>query len=387
MSSDEEVENFPRRNDEGFWQKSEEKMVPVSASDLERHKYCPKSFELAREGNTGVGEALESGVEKHKEIHERVSDYAENRLQYNRSNVIWTWWFTVIIAFLLDAILLDLIDDVNISTNDAARFLSIWALMVLIAGIVLVYLPWRSFIGTNKPTEDKVIIEIFESTWESNNFVGGWFEAGKLEATFLMSAIVMGIHAIGLVFASDRNQAIFILILTAMVWTLIASWQLQRTLIDFAKFETSRNDLGFEGDIDIAYSDDEESSDLLKDESIGLRGRPDQIVIVDGEFIPVEQKTGRVPKKPYDSHKMQLMAYLHLVSISTNRDIPYGVLRYGDDTIFRIEWDEQAKQSLFDEIKEIQRLLVEGGAKRNHEREGKCLNCSRRYACDQSLIE
>ena len=105
-------------------------------------------------------------------------------------------------------------------------------------------------------------------------------------------------------FCSDRNQAIFILILTAMVWTLIASWQLQRTLIDFAKFETSRNDLGFEEDIDIAYSDDEESSDLLKDESIGLRGRPDQIVIVDGEFIPVEQKTGRVPHKPYDSHKM-----------------------------------------------------------------------------------
>ena len=118
--------------------------------------------------------------------------------QYNRSNVIWTWWFTVIIAFLLDAILLDLIDDVNISTNDAARFLSIWALMVLIAGIVLVYLPWRSFIGTKKPTEDKVIIEIFESTWENNNFVGGWFEAGKLEATFLMSAIVMGFTQLGL---------------------------------------------------------------------------------------------------------------------------------------------------------------------------------------------
>ena len=90
----------------------------------------------------------------------------------------------------------------------------------------------------------------------------------KVEATFLMSAIVMGFNK-GL-FLFDRNQAIFILILTAMVWTLIASWQLQRTLIDFAKFETSRNDLGFEEDIDIAYSDDEESSDSLKDESIGL---------------------------------------------------------------------------------------------------------------------
>ena len=76
-----------------------------------------------------------------------------------------------------------------------------------------------------------------------------------------------------------------------------------------------------------------------------------------------------MPHKPYDSHKMQLLAYLHLVSISTNREIPYGVLRYGDDTIFRIEWDEKTKQSLFDEIKEIQRLLVEGGAKRTRTKE------------------
>ena len=36
-------------------------------------------------------------------------------------------------------------------------------------------------------------------------------------------------------------------------------------------------------------------------------------------------------------------------------------------------------------IKEIQRLMVEGGAQRNHERKGKCTNCSRRSKCPQSL--
>ena len=72
MTSDEGSEKLPSQNEEGFWKRDTEKMVSVSASDLERHKYCPKSFELAREGNTGVGEALESGVEKHKEIHQRV---------------------------------------------------------------------------------------------------------------------------------------------------------------------------------------------------------------------------------------------------------------------------------------------------------------------------
>lgn len=387
MTSDEGGEKLPSQNEEGFWMRNAEKMVSVSASDLERHKYCPKSFELAREGNTGVGEALESGVEKHKEIHQRVSKYAENRLQYNRSTAIWTWWFTVIIAFILDAILLDLIDDVNISTNDAAEFLSVWALVILIIGVLLVYLPWRKLIGWETPEEDVTVIEMFENTWESKNFAGGWFEAGKIEAIMLMSAILLGLHAIGLIFASDRSQAIFILILTAMIWTLLASWQLQKTLIDFGNFESSKEELGIQDDIEIAYSDDEESSDLLKDETIGLRGRPDQIVIVDGEFIPVEQKTGKIPNKPYDSHKMQLMAYLHLVSVNTKRKIPYGVLRYGDDTIFRIEWNEESKSELFKEIKEVQRLLVNGGAMRNHERKGKCMNCSRKYACDQSLAD
>ena len=37
-------------------------------------------------------------------------------------------------------------------------------------------------------------------------------------------------------------------------------------------------------------------------------------------------------------------------------------------------------------IQEIQRLMVEGGAKRNHERVGKCRNCSRRKMCPQSLV-
>ena len=33
----------------------------VSASDIERHVYCPLSWELAKQGNTGQGEAVEFG--------------------------------------------------------------------------------------------------------------------------------------------------------------------------------------------------------------------------------------------------------------------------------------------------------------------------------------
>jgi hypothetical protein len=36
-------------------------------------------------------------------------------------------------------------------------------------------------------------------------------------------------------------------------------------------------------------------------------------------------------------------------------------------------------------LKEIQRLMVEGGAKRDHDRPGKCRNCSRRHRCPEAL--
>ena len=108
--------------------------------------------------------------------------------------------------------------------------------------------------------------------------------------------------------------------------------------------------------------------------------------IIDGEFIPVEQKTGKVPKRPHASHRMQILAYLHLVEVSTKKPSPYGVLRYGKENLHQIEWDSSARKDLFSAISEVQRLMVEGGARRNHERPGKCENCSRRYACSESLV-
>ena len=143
---------------------------------------------------------------------------------------------------------------------------------------------------------------------------------------------------------------------------------------------------GLDEGTELVYSDDDTSSGLLRDEKTGLRGRPDQIVIIDGEFIPVEQKTGRVPKKPHQSHRLQLLAYISLVETNTKKSPPYGVLKYGEEDAHQVFWDEHAKDLLFTSIKEIQKLMTVGGAKRNHQREGKCKNCSRRHACDQSLF-
>ena len=136
---------------------------------------------------------------------------------------------------------------------------------------------------------------------------------------------------------------------------------------------------------EVSYSDDETTAQLLVDDETGLRGRPDQIVIIDSQFIPVEQKTGKVPKRPHDSHRMQALAYARLVEKTTGRAPPYALLRYGPDNLHQLIWDDEAKKELDERIHQVQTAMATGGAKRNHERPGKCQNCSRRHACSQRL--
>ena len=376
----------------GYYLDNTESPLPVSASDLERFMYCPLSWKLAKEGASGKGDAVEGGVEKHKEINDKMNDFQEALIRMRRSLLVWSWWFGIIIAFTIDAFAFLYIDDVVNSPIEFAKILSMWSVSCLIASILSIALPWRNWLGFERTmNEVREIKKRFESlglepTWSPIGFLGGWFSAGKTEAGLLLATIVIGVHSIALVAAEDRSQAGFLLIVIAFIWTFLATWQLQHSLRAENQMIASREKVGLEEGTELLYSDDDESSDLLMDNVSGLRGRPDQIVIIDGEFIPVEQKTGKVPKKPHQSHRLQLLAYISLVESSTTKSPPYGVLRYGNEDIHQVYWDEHAKEDLRESIIEVQRLMVEGGAQRNHDREGKCRSCRRRYACSESLV-
>jgi len=378
-------------SDDGFWRDEAGKSLHVSASDLERHSYCPLSWSLAREGNTGRGEAIVAGREKHAEIHGKISNYQHKQNELRRALVIWSWWFAIVIIFISDALIFLNITDSR-SPVDIAKYLTILALIWLGLGLFAVYLPWREWLNlpitrSNEYDEVKNLDDnIIPPTFQPYGFIGGWGQGGRVEAGLLIGATIFGLHAIGLIWAEDKQQAGFILISMAMFWTLLASWQLQKALLADNALEVARIEAGIKNDVEVTYSDDDSTAGLLTDELSGLRGRPDQIVIVDGEFVPVEQKTGKIPKMPHKSHKMQLLAYLHLVESTTGRTPPYGVLRYGSENLHSIEWDSENKHLLFSAVKEIQRLMTEGGAERNHNRKGKCESCSRRYACDSRLV-
>ena len=378
-------------SDDGFWRDQSGKPLHVSASDLERHAYCPLSWSLARDGKTGRGKAIDKGRIKHAEIHQKVENFKLKQNDLRRALIIWSWWFTIVVMFVTDAIIFTNISD-DRTPIDISRYLSILSVVWLIAALLAIYLPWRKWI--NLPIEKSPELQDLKNldevaiprTLQPYGFIGGWRQGGRVEAGLLMGATIFGLHAIGLMWAEDKEQAGFILVTVAMIWTLLASWQLQRALLADNALEVARINAGLDENTDVAYSDDEATAGLLVDDLSGLRGRPDQIVIVDGEFIPVEQKTGKIPEKPHKSHKMQLLAYLHLVESTTGRKPPYGVLKYGSENLHTIDWNDENEHQLFSAVKEVQRLMVQGGAERNHNRKGKCESCSRRYACDSSLV-
>ena len=388
--------DLPRPNARGIWIDADGHPLPVSASDLERHTYCPLSWKLAREGVSGEGEELDRGINRHQKIHEAIQDYHIADLKARREMIIWTWWFAVVVTLSVDAAAFffvgeGVVDEQN--TTRLSRYLALLALVWLLLAILLLVLPWRRLIGrpfglAQPPKFDEFDLRAdeLEDLKLQVPPTGGWMEAGRTEVWLMLGSVTIALHAFALFNARERTVATFVLFVLALAWTFIAAWRLHRGLLATFEAESARKASGMKGMGALAYSDDQKESGLLVDETTGLRGRPDQVVIIDGQYIPVEQKTGKVPIEPHPSHKVQLLAYLQLVSATTNSRPSYGILRYIDDSLFQIPWTEDEEHLLLERICEVQRLMVEGGAQRDHDRPGKCRNCSRRHSCSDSLV-
>ena len=384
------------RREDGYWENLQGMVLPVSASDLERHTYCPVSWQLSKAGVSGEGDALEQGMLSHDRIHKKMVDFKRSETRASRDVVVWSWWITVVCALSADSAAFFFVNEGTIPEEfiqDIGRYLIILAGVWLVLAIALISLPWRRWLGrpfglAQPPTiegtglQEEEMISPFDIGTET-----GIGKGGKTEVRLLLASIAVALHGLAIYWAENRSVLTFSLIVITLAWLLFSAWQLHRVLISGRDVLDAKEEAGLSKTEVLAYSDDSgESAALLMDDEIGLRGRPDQIVKIDNKFIPVEQKTGKVPIEPHDSHRMQLLAYLHLVSETTGTVPNYGILRYGGDSLFTVAWDDSSKSELHSSIQEIQRLMVEGGAKRNHERIGKCRNCSRRSKCPQSLV-
>lgn len=174
-----------------------------------------------------------------------------------------------------------------------------------------------------------------------------------------------------------------ILIVFALVWLLASSFFLFRLLKALDIIERLRKIHGIpEGSI--TYTERDSDEPLYSDKYM-LVGKPDYIIKKEGAKIPVEVKTGRVPRGPLFSHIMQIGAYLLLVEEKYKEKPPYGIIEYEDHSQHKIEYTEELKELVISKVEEMRKIFKTNEVHRNHKRVGKCMGCSRKDACPEKL--
>lgn len=120
--------------------------------------------------------------------------------------------------------------------------------------------------------------------------------------------------------------------------------------------------------------------------SLGLVGRPDYLIEVEGGIVPVEIKSAAAPPdgRPYDSHVAQLAAYCLLVEDVLGESAPYGVIRYRDREV-RVEFTDWLRDNALALIEEMRAARDAEEVHRSHEEPRRCAGCSLRDVCTESL--
>lgn len=143
-------------------------------------------------------------------------------------------------------------------------------------------------------------------------------------------------------------------------------------------------------DAQVVYADTDlwqRVPETLVDHQLGLVGKPDYVIRTrQGTLIPVEVKTGHTPDTPYDSHRLQLMAYGLLIQSNYAQSSGYGLLHYPDKD-FRVDFSPGLETQLLETLGEIR--LIETGNKppaRSHNSSARCRSCGYRGICDQKLV-
>jgi CRISPR-associated exonuclease Cas4 len=211
----------------------------------------------------------------------------------------------------------------------------------------------------------------------------------ETSSTLLAVVLYIGILVLAALFILWRigsNEG-NIIIIVSLFFMLGASFLLYRLLQSTERVDKLRDDykLG-EGEIE-APDDLTTKSPVLKSDKYNLAGRPDYILHEDGVRIPVEVKTGRRPRAPFFSHVLQTGAYCLLVEEMYGKSPPGGQLRYGLETEpHTVEWEPKLKAIVLEKLEEMNDALAgRSEVHRNHNRPGKCQNCSRRRGCSERL--
>ncbi|MBE0518169.1 MAG: CRISPR-associated protein Cas4 [Thermoplasmata archaeon] len=322
----------------------------ISAGDLEKFSYCPLSWWLSKEHDPS-NDALKKGITQHEELGQSLwkIDVGEKTAKESERMVFWYAVVATLIA-ITGLGLLPFDEAVSIS-----EIMGVVALIWILAASFFLFKASRSTMQSKLVDYEKIIL------------------------VFAIVAVVIALNAVAFI-QSSREMA-QILELVAIIWLIGASYFLYRSLVSTNIVSTLRDEFRVKGKIEYI---DVDNSKVFRSERYGLSGRPDYIIKLAGHLIPVEEKKGRTPRGPLFSHVLQIVAYCLLIEETEKKAPPYGLLKYPERED-EIEYNEDQKNLLVQKLGEMRQIMKTGEAHRNHNRPGKCTNCSRRDVCTEKL--
>ncbi len=322
----------------------------ISAGDLEKYAYCPLSFLLSLQYDKHR-EDLDQGVEEHEKLGKTLWEIDSGEKTAREAERLVFWW--AVAATLLAVVGLEVLPLENAIT--LSQILGVVALIWILAATFFLYKASRSNIDSMVMTYEKLILG------------------------FAIVAVVIGINALAFLVTDFRLAEALEAI--AIVWLMGASYFLYRSLRSTEIVDALRKEFRVKGKIEYI---DMDRSKVFRSEKYGLTGRPDYIIKLKNQIIPVEEKKGRTPRGPLFSHILQVAAYCLLIEETSGEAPSHGLLKYPEHE-HDIEYDEDLKKVLLEKLAEMRTVMEKKDAHRNHNRPGKCMNCSRREVCPERL--
>ncbi len=120
------------------------------------------------------------------------------------------------------------------------------------------------------------------------------------------------------------------------------------------------------------------------DSRLGLVGRPDYLVQTGEDIVPVEVKSGRTPREPYENHVYQLAAYCLLIHRTGTSRPAFGLLHYRQKN-FKVDFSHELETAVLNLITQMRSEIENGNSDRSHEITQRCRSCGYRPTCDQKL--
>jgi CRISPR-associated exonuclease Cas4 len=193
--------------------------------------------------------------------------------------------------------------------------------------------------------------------------------------------MVLAVNAVLVNFLDVESSKILVPI--ALIWLVGSTIFLYNTLRMSKKASKLREKHNVRGDV--IYADhDLARTELFVSQKYNLSGRPDYVIMIEGDKIPVDIKTGRTPRGPLFSHILQVGTYCILLEEKYGKAPPYGILKYGEN-LHEIDYNDELKGLVLEKVNRMRQALKTSDVHRNHSRVGKCRTCSKKDLCPEKL--